>query len=207
MNNFHFKTFICVVEAGSFNKAAKNMYLTSTAVIKQINQLETELGFPLFERSHRGLALTKAGKSLYKDAKYITEYCKEAVKKAQNAMMEEQYVIRIGTSPMTPVQLMTDLWPKVHAQCADINFQLVPFENSQENAREILRNLGQNLMMIHYGWSHYVDKVRDELMQYHQQVNIIDFDLYDVGVFNRCEQSRDVLLVIKRWYCVHPMIN
>ena len=58
MNNTHLETFIRIVEAGSFNKAAEELYITSTAVIKQINLLENEIGVQLFERTHRGLKLT-----------------------------------------------------------------------------------------------------------------------------------------------------
>lgn len=41
-----------------------------------------------------------------------------------------------------------DLWPKIHDRCPDIKFQLVPFENTPENAREILRNLGQHIDVV-----------------------------------------------------------
>ena len=68
MYNPQLDTFLAVVEAGSFNKAAEDLYITSTALIKQINLLESDLGVRLFDRTHRGLTLTKAGESLYKDA-------------------------------------------------------------------------------------------------------------------------------------------
>ena len=67
MYNPQLETFLRVADAGSFNKAAEKSYITPTAVIKQINLLEAELGVKLFERTHRGLHLTKAGKSLYQD--------------------------------------------------------------------------------------------------------------------------------------------
>lgn len=66
MYNPQLETFIRVADAGSFNKAAQEAYITPTAVIKQINLLEADLGVALFDRTHRGLSLTKAGKSLYK---------------------------------------------------------------------------------------------------------------------------------------------
>ena len=60
-------------------------------------------------------------------------------------MQESENIIRIGTSPMTPAQVLVDLWPKVQNYCSNTKFQLVPFENTPENAREILANLGQNI--------------------------------------------------------------
>ena len=148
MNLNNINSFIRVAEAGSFNKAAEELHLTSTALIKQINLLESDLELRLFDRTHRGLTLTKAGESLLRDAKYIMDYCDEAVLRAQSAMREENQVIRIGTSPIMPAQMMMDLWPKVHERCADLSLKLVPFENTRDNAREILKNLGQNIDVV-----------------------------------------------------------
>lgn len=86
MYNPQLDTFIKVADAGSFNEAAEDSFITPTAVIKQINLLERSLDVKLFERTHRGLKLTKAGQSLYQDAKYIIQYCRESIVRAKNAM-------------------------------------------------------------------------------------------------------------------------
>ena len=148
MYNPQLDTFIHVADAGSFNRAAEESYITPTAVIKQINLLEASLGVRLFERTHRGLILTKAGKSLYQDTKYIIQYCRDSVTRAKNAMQEDTKVIRIGSSPMTPAQLLMQLWPKIQTHCPDMKFQIIPFENTPENAREILGNLGKNIDVV-----------------------------------------------------------
>lgn len=148
MYNPQLETFIRVADAGSFSKAAEKAYITPTAVIKQINLLEQSLDVKLFDRTHRGLTLTKAGRSLYQDAKYIIQYCQDSVTRAKNAMQTDTNVIRIGSSPMTPAQLLLPLWPKIQGQCPDLKFQIVPFENTPENAREILANLGDNIDVI-----------------------------------------------------------
>lgn len=80
-----------VADAGSFNKAAEEAYITPTAVIKQINLLEAELDVKLFERTHRGLTLTKAGKSLYQDTKYIIQYCRDSVTRQKRHAGECEY--------------------------------------------------------------------------------------------------------------------
>ena len=64
MYNPQLDTFIRVAEAGSFSKAAQESFITPTAVIKQMNLLESRLGLTLFHRSHQGLSLTRAGRSL-----------------------------------------------------------------------------------------------------------------------------------------------
>lgn len=63
MYNPQLDTFICVVEAGSFSKAAEELYISAPAVIKQINSLENSLNLQLFERTHRGGAsIEEAGR-------------------------------------------------------------------------------------------------------------------------------------------------
>ena len=148
MYNPQLETFLRVADAGSFSRAAEEAYITPTAVIKQINLLEESLGVKLFDRTHRGLTLTKAGSSLYQDAKYIIQYCRDSVARAKNAMLEDTNVIRVGSSPMTPAQILMQLWSKVNETCPDIKFQIVPFENTPENAREILGNLGKRIDIV-----------------------------------------------------------
>lgn len=260
MYNPQLETFIRTADAGSFSKAAEESFITPTAVIKQINSLEKSLGVKLFDRTHRGLVLTRAGSSLYQDAKYIIQYCRDAVTRARNAMQEDGNVIRIGSSPMTPAQLLMGLWSKIQEVDTDVKFQIVPFENTPENAREILGNLGknidviggifdetmlglrgcagleltrdpfycavsihhrlaakdklriadlygENLLLMHRGWSHYVDQLRDDLWQHHPRIHIVDFDFYSMDVFNRCENTNNVLLAIPGWANVHPLLK
>ena len=148
MYNPQLDTFLCVVEAGSFSKAAEQLYISAPAVIKQINSLEASLGMKLFDRTHRGLVVTEAGQSIYNDAKYIIGYCKESVQRAKEAMQVSDDVIRVGISPMTPPQVFVDLWPQIQNLYPDIKFKLITFENTLENAREILANLGQNIDVV-----------------------------------------------------------
>ena len=260
MYNLQLETFIVVADMGSFNKAAEALYITPPAVTKQMNLLEKDLGLKLFIRTHRGLILTEAGKSLYKDAKYIIEYCKESVERAKRAMQEKDNVIRIGTSPMTPAAPLIQLWSKVQKEYPDIKLQMVPYMNSLENAREILKNLGQNIdvvggifdetmlklrqcaglelsrqplccavslnhplaqkdvltiqdlhgenfLMMHRGWSNYVDELRDDIWKNHPQIHVVDFDIYSVEIFNQCENSNDILMVVENMKDVHPLLK
>lgn len=148
MYNQQLETFIAVADAGSFSKAGEKLYITSTAVIKQMNTLEDRLQVRLFIRSNRGVRLTKAGESFYRDAKHILQYTADSIQRARQAMREEEAVIRVGTSPMTPAQVLLDLWPALHEQYPGLRFQLVPFDNTPENAKEILEHLGEHIDIV-----------------------------------------------------------
>lgn len=260
MYNPQLETFIAVADMGSFNKAAEALYITPPAVTKQINLLEKDLGLQLFNRTHRGLTLTEAGKSLYKDAKYVIQYCRDSVERAKKAMEEKDNIIRIGTSPMTPANPIVELWTKVQKNHPDIRLQLIPYMNSQESAREILKNLGtnidivggifdetmlklrqcagmelsrqricaavslnhrlaekevltyqdlydENFLMMHRGWSKYVDELRDDIWKNHPRIHVVDFNIYSMDIFNHCENSDDILMVSENWRDVHPMLK
>lgn len=89
----------------------------------------------LFIRTHRGLILTEAGQSLYQDAKYMIRYAKDSVLRAKRAIPKKDHTVRIGTSPMTPGEFLVKLWPEIHHYCPEIKFQLIPYENTPENAK------------------------------------------------------------------------
>lgn len=59
------------------------MFISATAVMKQINQMEAKLDMQLFERTPKGLLLTPAGKSYYRDAKFMIRYAQEAKTRAE----------------------------------------------------------------------------------------------------------------------------
>jgi LysR family glycine cleavage system transcriptional activator len=55
----------------SFTRAGEELYLTQSAVSRQIKELEEQLGVPLFQRRHRALALTPEGQQFYAAAAQV----------------------------------------------------------------------------------------------------------------------------------------
>lgn len=55
----------------SFTRAGEELHLTQSAVSRQIKELEDQLGVALFQRRHRALALTEAGKQFYASAAQV----------------------------------------------------------------------------------------------------------------------------------------
>lgn len=149
MFNTQLDTFIKVAESGSFTKAAEVLYITPTAVMKQINSLEKELEVTLFGRTNHGLTLTKAGESFLQDARYISEYLGRAVSKARGIdESENRRSIRIGTSVMTPAKFILDVWSRIQSRMPNLKIELIPFDNNPVNSVEILKNLGQHIDVV-----------------------------------------------------------
>src|SRR5436190_17794963 len=69
----------------SFTKAGQELFLTQSAVSRQIQALEEFLGMPLFERRHRALVLTEAGQSYYRVIAAALEQLRDATRKLREA--------------------------------------------------------------------------------------------------------------------------
>lgn len=78
MNLQQLRTFVAVVEHGSFSEAARALGITQPAVTMQIQSLESELGVTLLDRRYRRVDLTEAGTALLPYARRVLEELEEA---------------------------------------------------------------------------------------------------------------------------------
>ena len=65
MNRLQITYFLHLCGTLKISETARQLYVAQPAVSKQIARLEEELGYPLFLRTNRGLALTESGRILY----------------------------------------------------------------------------------------------------------------------------------------------
>ena len=84
------KTFVRVVERGSFSAVAKEFGATQSAVSKQVAALEARLGAKLLVRSTRAIALTRAGEAFFPEARRLSEEVEaaEAMARANERTLE-----------------------------------------------------------------------------------------------------------------------
>ena len=125
MYNHQLDAFVKVAELGSFNKAAEAMFISSTAVIQQVNLLEASCGFALFTRSHRGVKLTAAGTSFFEDAKTIIRLSENALNKARQLADAAETTVRVGTALLFKCRMIPDIWAKVSERCPELKIELI----------------------------------------------------------------------------------
>lgn len=134
--------FICVADCGSFSRAAERLYISPTAVMKQMNLLEQQLHLQLFERTSRGIRLTPAGESIYKDAKSLMDESRKAIEKARQLAQAENYTICVGTSMLNPCKVFMDLWYRVSDRFPQYKIHIVPFEDRHEGILSEISAIG-----------------------------------------------------------------
>lgn len=135
-------TFIVVADYGSFSKAASHLYISSTAVMKQINALEKELHLQLLNRTRQGISLTPAGKIIYKEAKFMIDYSQKVIAQAQSMTMQYEKTFCVGTSLLNPAKPFMDLWYQVNRDFPDYKLHLVPFDDDHESILLVIQDLG-----------------------------------------------------------------
>lgn len=145
--NLQLETFIRVADTGSFAKAAKALYVSTTAVIKQMNALEGSLGFALFDRTHKGVFLTERGEALYRDAQYMIQYSQDALERVRGGR-ENISLLRVGTSLLTCRQMLMDILFRVREYMPELQVQLVPFENTPAVFNATSVNIGKELDVV-----------------------------------------------------------
>ena len=69
MTNAHLRYFTSVARHGSIREAAEELHVAQSALSRQIQKLEQELGVPLFQRHARGVELTSAGEIFLRHAR------------------------------------------------------------------------------------------------------------------------------------------
>ena len=67
------KYVIGIAKCGSFNEAAKQLYVAQSSLSSSVKALEEELGIVIFERSSNGVYLTDDGSEFIRYATQITE--------------------------------------------------------------------------------------------------------------------------------------
>ena len=136
------KTFVSVADCGSFNKAAEKLFISSTAVIKQMNVLEKRLDLPLFIRSNQGVRLTPAGNVIYKDAKYLFDFSERSIAHAKELMNQKDKTFRVGSSILNPCIRFMELWNQINDRFPNYKIQIIPFEDNHDEILSVIEQLG-----------------------------------------------------------------
>lgn len=148
MFNPQLATFVCVADCGSFSQAAEKLYLSSTAVMKQLNALERHLELKLLERTRRGTVLTPAGEVIYRYARQMFADSDRALREARAAAQAARSAFCVGTSILNPCRPFMDLWYRFCGHFPGYQLHLVPYEDDHQGILGEIGALGENLTSL-----------------------------------------------------------
>jgi DNA-binding transcriptional LysR family regulator len=108
----HARTFVTVAELGTVSKAALHLRIAQSALSRQINALEHELGLKLFERVGRGLVLSAEGEELLVTCRGLLAYARSLGEQAQTLRRGDAGILKVAASPQYIEGVLLDFLPK-----------------------------------------------------------------------------------------------
>lgn len=129
------RSFEAAGRHGSFSKAAEELFVSQAAVSRQIRDLETTIGAPLFERLHRKVALTENGTRLLRQ---VSESF-DAIDHALSAVMAapQQQMVKVSVEPcfaglwlVPKLDVFNRLHPDIDASL-DVDGRVIEFRRDE----------------------------------------------------------------------------
>ncbi len=113
-----------VLEAGSFSAAAKIRHLTQPTLGRHIDQLERQLGAPLFLRSPRGLQPTDLATSFLPHLADMHAAASAAGRDASGVASGEGGVVRVAAAEIVGIEVLPEILTQFHQAHPGIDVEL-----------------------------------------------------------------------------------
>ncbi|MEP7456150.1 LysR family transcriptional regulator [Phyllobacterium sp. SB3] len=101
--------FLAVAEEGNLTSAASRVGLTQPALTKIIRRLEREYGTPFFQRTSRGMVLTRAGAKLQERARSIDLHYRQSREEIRSMVTGSVSRFSIGAGAAFHMEIAPDL--------------------------------------------------------------------------------------------------
>ncbi|BCL74864.1 LysR family transcriptional regulator [Jeongeupia sp. HS-3] len=118
------QVFTAVVDAGSFVRAAERLAQSTTAVSRQLAELEAHLGVRLLQRTTRTMSLTEAGRLYYEQCVSLLAELLEAEAAVSHASRIASGVLRVNAPVSFAVRHLAPLLPQFRAQQPQVGIEL-----------------------------------------------------------------------------------
>ncbi len=104
----------------NFNHAAENLYIAQSTLTYQIKSAEEEIGFPIFERSSKGVTLTPAGFQFCLTLRQIQDQLQTAIEQGQNFSQQYREDITIGLNVRSMIHPLPQIIRTFNEQYPDV---------------------------------------------------------------------------------------
>lgn len=188
-----FRYFIAVAESGSVAAASRMLAIAQSAVTRSMQELEDELGQPLFERSSRGMTLTPQGHRFLASARKVIGAVAEATRLHR---ADEGTGLRgplaVGVTSLVAGYYLSELLSRYRRLCPGVSVQIVeetpPFlehlliNGELDLAIMVSNALGEPQALVAETLTRSPNRVwvaSDHPLAQHEQVTLADCAAYD----------------------------
>ena len=129
----HLRYFVAVGEEQHYGRAAQRLRVAQPALSRQIQDLEEEIGFKLFDRLPRGVKMSDAGKLFLEDARRILQEVNEATMRAGRVARGQSGTLRVGfTENASWHGVVPDSFRQFRERQPDAELQLNPLTSLEQ---------------------------------------------------------------------------
>ncbi len=121
----HLRYFVAVAEELHFSRAAARLNMSQPPLSRQIQELEEEIGVPLFVRENRKVQLTPAGKVYLAQAKRILEHVAAANYEAAAVALGRAGPLRLGHGTHLPAGFLSRVLAAFHKEAPHVAVDLL----------------------------------------------------------------------------------
>jgi DNA-binding transcriptional LysR family regulator len=118
------RAFVGVARLGGFTAAAKQLYLTQSALSGLVKELEGSLGVRLFDRSTREVVMTQAGREFLPLATRVMEDLAEAAARVTDIANSDRGIVRVAALELTSCTLLPPAIAAFQDAHADVEVRL-----------------------------------------------------------------------------------
>jgi DNA-binding transcriptional LysR family regulator len=165
----HLRYFVAVGEDQHYGRASRRLGVAQPALSRQIQDLEKEIGFKLFDRMPRGVKLSAAGELFLEDARRILQDVGGATARAARVARGESGTLRVGFAENVSWHgVAPDSFRRFREQQPDVDLQLQPAASLEQ--LEAIRS-----RQLDAGFANFMPKADadlDQLIVGRQQVEL-----------------------------------
>src|ERR1700730_8432997 len=122
------RAFLLVSQHHSFTRAADALFITPSGLSLLIRELESQLGFRLFDRTTRHVVLTAYGHELLPIAQKSLADVDGAVSRIGRTATESSRTLSVGASPLIAANVLPQAIKEFRTHRPDLQIQLVDCE-------------------------------------------------------------------------------
>ena len=138
----HLRYFVAVGEEEHYGRGAQRLRVAQPALSRQIQDLEEELGFKLFERLSRGVKLSTAGKLFLEEARRILQQVDDATRRAKRVASGQSGTLRAGfIESMSWHGVVPDSFRQFRERQSDAELQIKPLSSLEQIQAVLSRQL------------------------------------------------------------------
>jgi DNA-binding transcriptional LysR family regulator len=124
MDIYQLKTFVAVAREGSITRASERLHLSQPAVSAHIKAIEDALGLALFERTSRGMSLTRDGERLLARAEQTLTAHQELMDEATRIKGRLTGKLRLGAGSNSNNEAVGRLLTILAERCPEVEVEL-----------------------------------------------------------------------------------